>query len=109
MVIWLLAALRPSGLDSLLAISAEQGSAKTVLPKMVRALVVPNVDPVRALPREERELFMPAGGNAGTIAVSLGKPLDSRQFADMEREMVLAELFDRIHEEQGRAERLRRR
>jgi hypothetical protein len=62
MVIWLLAALRPSGLDSLLAISAEQGSAKTVLPKMVRALVVPNVDPVRALPREERELFMPAGG-----------------------------------------------
>lgn len=55
-VAWLLAALRARGPYPLLAISGEQGSAKTVL----RALVDPNVAPVRALPREERELTISA-------------------------------------------------
>jgi hypothetical protein len=59
-VAWLLAALRPSGPYPLLAISGEQGSAKTVLSKVLRALVDPNVAPVRALPREERELMIAA-------------------------------------------------
>jgi hypothetical protein len=59
-VAWLLAALRPGGPYPLLAISGEQGSAKTVLSKLLRALVDPNVAPVRALPREERELMIAA-------------------------------------------------
>jgi hypothetical protein len=59
-VAWLLAALRPSGPYPLLAISGEQGSAKTILSKLLRALVDPNVAPVRALPREERELMIAA-------------------------------------------------
>jgi hypothetical protein len=59
-VAWLLAALRPGGPYPLLAVSGEQGSAKTVLSKMLRALVDPNVAPVRALPREERELMIAA-------------------------------------------------
>jgi hypothetical protein len=59
-VAWLLAGLRPSGPYPLLAISGEQGSAKTVLSKMLRALVDPNTAPVRALPREERELMIAA-------------------------------------------------
>ena len=58
-VAWLLAALRPGGPYPLLAISGEQGSAKTVLCKILKALVDPNVAPVRALPREERELRRP--------------------------------------------------
>jgi hypothetical protein len=37
-----------------------QGSAKTVLSKLLRALVDPNVAPVRALPPEERELMIAA-------------------------------------------------
>ncbi len=60
MVSWLVAALRPSGPYPLLAIAGEQGSAKTVLSKMLRALVDPNAAPVRALPRDERELFIAA-------------------------------------------------
>jgi hypothetical protein len=44
----------------LLAISGEQGSAKTVLSKLLRALIDPNAAPVRALPREERELMIAA-------------------------------------------------
>jgi hypothetical protein len=59
-VAWLLAALRSSGPYPLLAISGEQGSTKTVLSKLLRALVDPNVAPVRALPREERELMIAA-------------------------------------------------
>ena len=42
-VAWLLAALRSGGPYPLLAISGEQGSAKTVLSKLLRALVDPNV------------------------------------------------------------------
>ena len=59
-VAWLLAALRSSGPYPLLAISGEQGSAKTVLSKLLRALIDPNAAPVRALPREERELMIAA-------------------------------------------------
>jgi hypothetical protein len=59
-VAWLLAALRSGGPYPLLAISGEQGSAKTVLSKLLRALVDPNAAPVRALPREERELMIAA-------------------------------------------------
>ena len=42
------------------AIAGEQGSAKTVLSKLLKALVDPNVAPVRALSREERELMIAA-------------------------------------------------
>ena len=66
-VSWLSAALRPSGPYPLLAISGEQGSAKTALSKMLRALVDPNIAPLRALPREERELFI-AANNGHVLA-----------------------------------------
>jgi hypothetical protein len=66
-VSWLLAALRPSGPYPVLAISGEQGSAKTVLSKMLRALIDPNAAPVRGLPRDERELFI-AANNGHVLA-----------------------------------------
>jgi hypothetical protein len=59
-VAWLLAALRPGGPYPLLAISGEQGSAKTILSKLLKALIDPNVAPVRAPSREERELMIAA-------------------------------------------------
>jgi hypothetical protein len=64
---WLLAALRPGGPYPLLVIAGEQGSAKTVLSKIVRALIDPNVAPVRTLPREERDLFI-AANNGHVLA-----------------------------------------
>src|SRR5262245_48300294 len=60
LVAWLLAALRGSGPYPLLAISGEQGSAKTTLSKLFRALVDPTTAPVRALSREQRELMIAA-------------------------------------------------
>ena len=55
-----LATLRARDPCPLLAISGEQGSAKTVLSKMLKALIDPSAAPVRALPREERELMIAA-------------------------------------------------
>ena len=59
-VAWLLGALRACGPYPLLAISGEQGSAKTVMCKLLRGLIDPNAAPLRALPREDRELFIAA-------------------------------------------------
>jgi hypothetical protein len=66
-VSWLLGALQHPGPFPLLAIAGEQGSAKTVVSKILRALIDPNVAPVRALPREERELMI-AANNGHVLA-----------------------------------------
>jgi hypothetical protein len=66
-VSWLLGVLQHPGPFPLLAIAGEQGSAKTVLSKILRALVDPNVAPVRALPREERDLMI-AANNGHVLA-----------------------------------------
>jgi hypothetical protein len=47
--------------------AGEQGSAKTVLSKLLRAVIDPSVAPVRALPRDERELFI-AASNGHVLA-----------------------------------------
>ncbi|MFL6797984.1 MAG: hypothetical protein ACJ8F3_11275 [Xanthobacteraceae bacterium] len=60
LVSWLFAAFRGVGPYPLLAISGEQGSAKTTLSKLLRALVDPNMAPVRALSRDQRELMIAA-------------------------------------------------
>jgi hypothetical protein len=66
-VAWLLATLRAYGPYPLLAIAGEQGSAKTVLSKLLKALVDPNVAPVRSLVREERDLVI-AANNSHVLA-----------------------------------------
>jgi hypothetical protein len=59
-VAWLLAALQQGGTYPLLVIAGEQGSAKTMLTKILRALIDPNAAPSRAPPREERDLMIAA-------------------------------------------------
>jgi hypothetical protein len=66
-VAWLLGALRAGGPYPVLAVAGEQGSAKTVLSKLLRAVIDPSVAPVRALPRDERELFI-AASNGHVLA-----------------------------------------
>jgi 1-acyl-sn-glycerol-3-phosphate acyltransferase len=53
-------------------------------------------------------LFWPADQSSGTIAVVLGKPVDSRRYAELPREQAMQELFELIAKEQARAEKLRR-
>ena len=59
-VAWMLAVLRDQGPYPLLALSGEQGSAKSTVSAMLRALLDPNAAPLRGLPREERDLFIEA-------------------------------------------------
>jgi hypothetical protein len=59
-VAWLLATLQQGGPYPLLVIAGEQGSAKTMLAKILRALIDPNAAPTRAPPREERDLMIAA-------------------------------------------------
>ena len=59
-VAWLLAALRHRGPYPVLVLSGEQGSAKSTFSSLVRALLDPNTAPLRALPREDRDLFIAA-------------------------------------------------
>jgi hypothetical protein len=60
MVAWLLAGLRNRGPYPILVVSGEQGSAKSTGCAMLRALIDPNTAPLRALPREDRDLFIAA-------------------------------------------------
>src|SRR5262249_45423077 len=63
LVSWLLAALRPHGPYPVLAIGGEQGTAKSTLVAILRSLIDPNASPLRALPREDRDLFIQANNS----------------------------------------------
>jgi hypothetical protein len=59
-VAWTLAALIDRGPYPVLAFAGEQGTAKSTSSKILRALIDPNTAPLRALPRNDRELFISA-------------------------------------------------
>jgi hypothetical protein len=60
LVCWLAAAVRPAGPYPLLALTGEQGTAKTTLGKLLRSLVDPSAAPLRSEPREVRDLMIAA-------------------------------------------------
>ena len=57
---WLIGALSPSGPYPVAAVNGEQGSAKTTMGRMLRALVDPNKAPLRSESRDERDLVIAA-------------------------------------------------
>jgi len=59
-VAWSLAVLRNRGPYPVMVLSGEQGSAKSTFSAILRALLDPNTAPLRALPREDRDLFIAA-------------------------------------------------
>ena len=59
-VAWELAALRDRGPYPALTLFGEHGTAKSTAAKILRALIDPNTAPLRALPREDRDLFIAA-------------------------------------------------
>jgi putative DNA primase/helicase len=62
-ILWLLAALRPTGPYPILAWSGEQGSGKSVASRIMRRLVDPCGDDLAAPPREDRDLIAAARHN----------------------------------------------
>ncbi|MDR3420129.1 MAG: ATP-binding protein [Xanthobacteraceae bacterium] len=62
-VAWLVAALRDRGPYPVLAINGEQGAGKSVFSRMIRALVDPSAAPIRAVPKDDRDLVVSAGNS----------------------------------------------
>jgi hypothetical protein len=65
---WLVAALRPTGPYPVLGFHGEQGSGKSTQARVLRSLIDPNTAPVRAEPREARDLAIAANNG---LVVSL--------------------------------------
>ena len=59
-VAWALAVLRDRGPYPVIVLAGEQGTAKSTFSAILRALLDPNTAPLRALSREDRELFIAA-------------------------------------------------
>jgi hypothetical protein len=57
---WLTAALRPTGPHPILVITGEQGSAKSTLARICRLLIDPHNAPLRAEPKDHRDLMVAA-------------------------------------------------
>jgi hypothetical protein len=57
---WIVAALRPVGPYPVLKVLGEQGAAKTTMARALRATIDPNAAPVRAEPRDTRDLMIAA-------------------------------------------------
>ncbi len=66
-IAWALACLRNRGPYPVIVLSGEQGSAKSTFSAILRALLDPNTAPLRALPREDRDLFI-AASNGHVLA-----------------------------------------
>jgi hypothetical protein len=66
-VAWALACLRNRGPYPVIVLSGEQGSAKSTFSAILRGLLDPNTAPLRALPREDRDLFI-AASNGHVLA-----------------------------------------
>ena len=64
---WTAFSLIPWGPYPILVLQGEQGSAKSTTVRVLRALVDPAVEPLRALPKNERDLAI-AAGNAWVLA-----------------------------------------
>jgi hypothetical protein len=60
LIAWLAAALRPTGPYALLVLVGEQGSAKSTLARVARLLLDPHTSPLRAEPKEPRDLMIGA-------------------------------------------------
>jgi hypothetical protein len=62
-VAWIVAALRHRGPFPILVVNAEAGTAKSFLSRIVRSLVDPGAAPLRAMPKDDRDLVVSASNS----------------------------------------------
>jgi Domain of unknown function (DUF3854) len=63
LVAWTVGAFNPDGPYPALVLQGEQGSAKSTTVRVLRSVTDPAVEPLRAPPRDERDLAIAASGN----------------------------------------------
>ena len=66
-VAWVLAALRHRGPYTILVVNGEAGTGKSMFSRIVRSLVDPSAAPIRAVPKDDRDLVVSAS-NAWVLA-----------------------------------------
>jgi phage/plasmid primase-like uncharacterized protein len=66
LVSWLAAALRPCGPYPVLALAGSPGASKSTLMRICRRLIDPSTTPIRALPKDDKDVFISAN-NAHVI------------------------------------------
>jgi putative DNA primase/helicase len=62
-VAWLVAAFRDKGPYPVLAINGEQGTGKSIFARIIRSLIDPSAAPIRAAPKDDRDLVVSAGNS----------------------------------------------
>lgn len=62
-VAWLVASLRDRGPYPVLVLNGEQGSGKSMFTRYLRALIDPSAAPIRAVPKDDRDLVVSAGNS----------------------------------------------
>jgi len=62
-VAWIIAALRNHGPHPVLVISGEAGTGKSFFSRLLRALVDPSAAPIRAVPKDDRDLILSASNS----------------------------------------------
>lgn len=67
-VAWLLSALSPTGPFPILALAGEPGAAKSTTARLLRSLIDPNISPLRAPPKDERDCWI-AASNAAIVTL----------------------------------------
>lgn len=79
---WLVATIRPRGPYTILCVNGEHGSAKSTLCRVARALIDPNVAPLRRPPKDDRDLMIAASNgwivaydNLSSVPVALSDAL----------------------------------
>ena len=60
---WLIGALNPAGPFPIMILNGEQGSAKSTTARIIRSVIDPNGSPLRAMSRDERDLFIQAANS----------------------------------------------
>lgn len=62
-VAWLVAAFREKGPYPILVVNGEQGTGKSFFTRNIRALIDPSAAPIRAVPKDDRDLVVSAGNS----------------------------------------------
>jgi putative DNA primase/helicase len=62
-IAWLVAALRHCGPFTILGVNGEAGSGKSFFTRILRSLVDPSAAPIRAVPRDDRDLVVSASSS----------------------------------------------
>jgi hypothetical protein len=62
-VAWIVAALRERGPFPVLLVNGEQGAGKSVFSRLIRSLVDPSAAPIRAVPKDDRDLVVSASNS----------------------------------------------